>query len=408
MSNKVILTVGAAGNKAGIELIEQGVIPESKVLLINSTMRDIPDKYRHLGVCYEEGSGCGKQRNLAAELCLQSIKEGELGKRLDSFINPNDDQALIISSTEGGTGSGSTKILAKYITQVLGLSVHCFAFTGFNTDSRGLQNTIEYFQDMSSDYIVQAISNKKFLNEFNNIPKAEKAANLEFVERVKILIADGIVDSEQNIDETDMYKVTSTPGYMISGKILLNKIKNIDQFNKAIINMIDENKSLETDKSVKRLAVFLNINESTRDHIDYSFNIFKERYGTPYEIFTHIQYDDSQPEYVSFIASGMNMPLEEVKDVYKKYTEESEKVNKKKDDFFSFASGLRGNEEDSMFNMNTRKSSTSNIEQNKDSFFNEFKVKDINEANKTIDVNKIVENAKKEVKTKEQFMNENF
>ena len=40
-----IIGVGAAGNKAAINLIEKGVIEKGNVLLLNSTKKDIPDEY---------------------------------------------------------------------------------------------------------------------------------------------------------------------------------------------------------------------------------------------------------------------------------------------------------------------------------------------------------------------------
>jgi cell division GTPase FtsZ len=366
--NIKVIGMGAAGNKAGINLIEKGVLNENKVLLLNTTLKDIPADYRNNAVEFSDNAkGCGKERDLAAEICLSALRTGKLSV-LDSFVDPGDDAVIIVTSSEGGSGSGAARIVAKYMDEVIGINVHLFVFTGFEEDGRGLQNTIEYFQDVKENYMVQSISNKKFLDGPNKL-KAEKAANDDFVKRVEVLIARGIIDSDQNIDDTDLYKVTNTPGYMTIGKTYIEgKIKNVEQFNKIVSNMIDDDKSLDTEKSVKRLAVFLNVSESTRDNIDFSFSALKEKLGVPYEVFTHVQYDEEQ-EYISYIASGMQMPLEEVKAVYEKYKEESQKVNKKKDTFFDTASGLRGNDEDSMFNINRPGRRPTG---NRDSFFGSF------------------------------------
>lgn len=400
-----LIGVGAAGNKAAVLTIEEGVLTPERVMLVNSTLRDIPEDYRSLGITYENSfGGCGKERSLGAELCLASIKEGILGEKLDSFVNPDDEQVIIVSSSEGGTGSGSTKILAKYLKDVIGIPVLCFSLLGFEDDGRGLQNTVEYFQDTREDYTVQAISNKKFLDTVSgNKLKAEKLANEEFVQRLRILIGKDVRDSEQNIDETDLYKVATTEGYMVIGKTQL-KIKNVDQFNKALVDMLDENKSLETTKSTKRLAVFLNVSENTKDHIDYRFGILKDRLGVPYELFTHIQYDETQPEYIAFIASGLKMPLDEVKEVYDRYTEESSKVDKKQDTFFAFTSELRGNQEDGAFNVHRRRGITNNvnIDKRKNSFFGEFE-------DKKDEPVEIKEAPTRQVKiSKENFVKDNF
>lgn len=352
--NIKVVAIGAAGGKAAINLIEKGVLSQDRIMILNSTLRDIPESYRHLATQLSGGKGCGKERELSKQLCLKSIKDETLAG-LDSFVNPEDELVIIVSSTAGGTGSGSAPIIAKYFRDIVDIAVQCFAFTGFEEDGRELQNTIEYFQEMSDEFTVEAISNKKFLEGSNKL-KAEKAANDEFVRRVAILMGRGLIDSDQNIDETDLYKVATTEGYMTVLSTELANIKNIDQFNKAISLMLDEEKALEvSEKSIKRLAAFINAPEKMYDFIDYNFTLVKERLGTPYEVFTHVQYNEDMPVGISFIASGMKMPIEEVKDIYEKYKKESEKVNKTKDNFFDFASELRGNQEDGMFNVSGRK-----------------------------------------------------
>lgn len=390
-----VIGIGAAGNKAAINLIEKGVISEQNVKLINSTLRDIPEGYRQLAVKLSDDirGGCGKERNLAKDLSIKGIQSGSL--ELDSIMDPDDDLVIIVNSSEGGTGCGASSIIAKYMKQVVGVNVHCFVFTGFEEDSRGLQNTIEYFQDLEEGFTVEAISNKKFLDGNKNKLKAEKAANDEFANRVQILLGQMIVDSEQNIDETDLYKVSTTPGFMSIEHANLEKIKNVDNFNKVVTEMIDNSYSLDiTDSSAKRLAVILNISEKTRDYIDYGFEVIKDKFGTPFEVFTHVQYE-GEDEYICLIASGMHMPIDDVKQIYENYKLESEKVNKNKDSFFSFASNMKSKEEDSMFNMMDEKESTTS---SKEDFLNQFDVKEEKPKKK-----------KTEVKvSKEEFLKNNY
>lgn len=397
-----VLSVGAAGNKAAIELIEREVMQEENISLINSTIKDIPESYRKLAIEYENGSGCGKEKDLAASLCLNSIQSGKTGSKLDSLLEPNDIGVIVAASTSGGTGAGSAPILCKYARQVLGVPVQCFLFTGFETDVRELQNTIETIQELSEDITVQIISNKKFLKEANNNKfKAEKLANLEFVNRVKILLGCGMVDSSQNIDDTDLYKVTTTPGYMISGRTRIDKLKNVDQFNDAVIKMIDETKSLETTKSMKRLAVIINTHSNPDDinYIDYDFTVFKDKFGIPYEVFTHVQNNDEIDEEISFMAAGLKMPLDEIKDVYKKYKEQSDKVDKSKDKFFDTIGNLKGNAEDDIFNTKGKQERTNpNTQGKKSSFFNSYN--NINNNNENSINEKMI--------SKEDFMKKNF
>ena len=49
-----LIGLGAAGNKAAIEAVERGIIPCNNVMLLNSTLKDIPADYitRNGAVCY--------------------------------------------------------------------------------------------------------------------------------------------------------------------------------------------------------------------------------------------------------------------------------------------------------------------------------------------------------------------
>ena len=290
---------------------------------------------------------------------------------------------VLIASAEGGTGSGSLPILAKYYTQVLGKSVHCVIFTGFEEDSRGLQNTIELFQEIDDEYTVEVISNKKFLDKFNNKLKAEKAANEELAKKIAILVGRDIIESEQNIDETDLFKASTTPGFMMIESAQLDRIKNVNQFNQILSDMIDDTYSLDcTDRSIKRLAIILNVSERTQDVIDLQVEVIKNKLGIPYELFTHVQYDKTKEESISIIASGMNMPLEDIKDIYEKYKSQTENISTKKDGFFDFMKDIKKEDAKAAFLKNTfdisesvqEKKEVAQIIEDKKDFANQFGV----------------------------------
>jgi len=394
-----IIGTGACGNKATIDVLKEDVLSNEDVLLLNSTLRDIPEPYRKEAILFEDSpGGCGKETAIGAELAYNSLK-GEIGERIEKLVDESTDLVVVTASSGGGTGAGSLPEIAGYCTQVIGVPVLCFIFTGFEDDGRELQNTIELFQKLNENYTIQAISNKKFLLGTNNRLKAEKLANDEFVRRIRILTGIDIVDSERNMDEFDLFKSSTTPGFMTMGYIDLPKLKNEDQFNKALISVIDNDKSLDTEKSAKRLGVIINLNEESQEFIDYSFSAIKERLGHPYEIFTHIQYDSEQPEYVSFIASGMKMPMDELNAIYNKYKQESNKVNKGKDDFFEYAAKLRGNDEDAIFDSPIKRGRRNTS--NKDDFFSSFSKN--NKKSPSVKEDKVSNNINNNVTTKSKL-----
>lgn len=348
----LIIGTGAAGNKAVVNLMELGVVDKDDVLLINSTLKDVPEKYRNIAVkLSDEYDGCGKERSLSKEITDDAIKDGTL-----NFNNLPYDiyKVIIVTSMEGGTGSGSTDIIAKHLYEKQNINnIEIFAFKGFEEDVRGIQNSIEFFQDMKPIYGVQVINNAAFLKEAGgNIKKAHKLANDELARRIRVSLGQVLVASEDNVDDSDLYKVTNTTGYStIEYTTIEDKIKSTEEFNKIISEMIDSTKSLSLSPSATLIAVIINLQESSQDNIDYSFSVIREKLGEPYEIFKHIQYDKKSEEFIAIISSGMKMPIDELRNLKDKYDKRRSLINKSDDEFYTEALSMQGNSEDNRFNM---------------------------------------------------------
>lgn len=367
----LIIGIGAAGNKAVINAIEKGVIDLEDCMLINSTLNDVPAKYKDnafiLGV--NTGGGCGKERTKSKDAILEDLRAGRIPVK-QKIENARESYSFItiVSSTEGGTGSGAATMLAYYAQSVIKLPVHLVGFTGFGSDPRGLQNTMEYFEDLEQGVIMHLIRNDKFLQETRSQIKAEIAANDEFAQLLKVISGQLIVESTQNIDPRDLYKVVNTPGYEVAEYMDLdNKIRNKQDFDDALKRMCDESHSMETTPSMLRLAVVINAPENAQIYCE-DFKVLKEKYGNCFELYVHRQ-SEPDGDYIAFIASGMKMPMDEVKQIYDSYSAESEAVDKSDDDFFSKVKGMKGNPDDAMFTMNTVSEINSGSE---DDFFAKF------------------------------------
>ena len=390
MTDKILLIgTGAGGNKAAIDVVEKGIIPKDDLVLVNGTKMDVPLEYREK--CYvlekvrntengiekldiDEDGGFGKERTSAKDSTLYALKEGNLP--LKSIIAEGGYKyVVIVTSTEGGSGSGSSVIIAKYISKVckdkLGKSipVHIIGLSGFGNDPRGLQNTIEFLQDIVPGITCHIIKNDTFLYECNDSKiKAEIAANNEVCNQIKVAIGALIRESTQNIDTRDRYKVVNTPGYQqIEYKELTQKIKNKKDFENVLIDMIDNSHNMPTRVGIQRFAVIMNMNENSLLYCD-DYSVIKDRYGICYEEFTHRQSEKDMPEFIAIIASGMKMPIDEAKEILDNYNATSAKVDTEEDEFFAEIQGFKGNSRDRMFDMIPSDSTES-----EDDFFAEFK-----------------------------------
>lgn len=365
---------GAGGNKVAINLLEKEIINRKNTTLVNSTYHDIPEEYRDISIIFSENTmgGCGKERDRGKSILLSNMQSEKLN--FDSIPNPGDQMIVLCSSVEGGSGSASVTILAKYFKEVLGLNVCLILIFGFEDDVRGMQNSIEVCQELSDQYTIIGISNKKFLSDAGkNKIRAEKLANDEIARRMRIILGSDINESDHNIDETDLYKMVTMPGYMDCGYIELPKLKNINQFNDVVTAALDNSKSLDiSNPSAKRLGVIFNISDKIEDYIDLDATVIRDRFGMPYEFFYHIQYSNDGRDFIEFVASGMDMPSDEIIEVFERYKANTNMVKKTRDSFFDTIGDLRGESQDAMFNIGSESQPKKVTQASKDSFFKGF------------------------------------
>ena len=327
-----VIGVGAAGNKAAITLLEKGIIDSDDVLLINSSIRDVPEKYHSNLISFGGTHGCGKERNLAQKMIGVAIRNNQAF--LEGYLKDRPQSVIIVTSVEGGTGSGASITLGQYISKVLKLNVHMFAFTGFEDDVRGLKNTVDWFKELSNDWIVEAISNKKFLSDGVTKRQAEVLANEEFAKRMEILFGGQIQPSSANMDERDLYKVATQPGFMTIEHVNFGKLTSKEAFISGLKDIITNSKSVPTVASALLMGVIVNVQAKAQTFVNEQFDQIKEDYGTPYELFYHNQstYDN---DYLDVIISGLKIPIDYVKETYEKYSNQLAEVDSRKDSFFN-------------------------------------------------------------------------
>lgn len=399
MLNVKIIGVGAAGNKAAIKLMKEGDFSSKNTMLINSTRKDIPDEFVDNAVILSSTAnnglgGCGKERDMGRGLILRDMRTGNID--FDGFLGQETNIAVIVASTEGGTGSASAPVIAKYIKDVCHVPVIVCLFFGFNTDVRGMQNSIEVCRELPDNVGVIGISNQKFLEQANNNRiKAEQLANQKFCDIVRIITGKDLIPSSQNIDDTDLFKLVTTEGYMVIEEVTdISKVKNQKQLNEVIRETMDNSVLVDPDGGAKRIGVVYDASQSVIDNLDCDSSFICEKYGTPYEMYIHIQNSDKGGLY--WITAGMNLPIKEIQDIYQNYMNTSKEVNKDKDAFFESIMGMNGIPEDKSFNMLSFKKDPARTVEEKDAFFGQFGFSPTRKANAPQQKNEGAKDSKKE------------
>ena len=366
-----VVGCGAAGNKAVIDLMNIGYNP-AKCYLLNTTLKDVPSEYHEKVTIFGKSTnrlgGCGKERSIGKDMLMSDLKSNAID--IDSIVDHDDQAIVLVSSTEGGSGSSAVPILAKYFKKVHNMNVICVFFFGFNDDVRGMKNSIELCKELSEEYTVVGISNSKFLtgtNKFN----AERSANELFCNTIKILSGAIIQPGTQMMDDTDLYKVVTTPGYLIANTWDFQRPKTLEAYHKDFTNFLNSQGFVDPSKNpgAKRIAMIFNTPED--ENIDYTAQDLRALYGEPFEYFTHLS-DDCDGYSVSFIVSGMKLPAEEINSIYEEYMERTVKVSKDRDSFFDMIGGMESSEDERGFDMLTP-SNQKTVQAAKQDFFAELR-----------------------------------
>ena len=64
----LLIGIGAAGNKAVMTAVNEGVVKEEDAIIINSTSKDFPKDFKGKTIVLSpKDTGCGKERSIAKE-----------------------------------------------------------------------------------------------------------------------------------------------------------------------------------------------------------------------------------------------------------------------------------------------------------------------------------------------------
>ena len=338
MLQMTVFGVGAAGNKAAINLIEKNIISKEYVKLLNTSSKDIPEQYKNsdIFVPFSSGlGGCGKESSKGKAAIVNAMRKGVVD--FGELFNEDSQEVILVSSVEGGTGSGSVPQIAKFFIENE-VPTHVFALIGFQDEARGINNTLRFFKELPDGVILHTINNSFFLDYTKNYSKAEQAANDEFATEIEILRGSKLINSSQIIDDADLLKInTAQAGYMTINHIDLSGIKNVSGFNQAIIEAFDNSCYMESSSTCKLIAVIVNGSRKIKMSVDNSYEVIKRYVGTPQELFQHIQPDNDEEyvdsEYIDIIVGGMKYPEESIMDMSSKYKKLKDQLSTKRKSF---------------------------------------------------------------------------
>lgn len=335
-----VIGIGNTGNQVATLAMNELKIP---VLAINSSEKDletVPDSVPKKLISGAKGlsQGAGKNRSLAKSYLKDSIMKVLSSDDINSFLNDND-IIFIISSTGGGTGSGTAPLLASIIKSAyLDTKVILIGVLPVNNEALSAHvNTLEYLTELYS-----VLENQTYMlydnDKYAKLPSylMMEKVNREIVEDINVIRCTyNLTTRFDSIDEQDMMRLVSFPGRIVVSR--LEKIQEKDIDGKSIEDMLIDNlktnshTELQRDRKVIASGIITNLSQTLTESFDNHIPKVREFVGDPVHDFNHIFINEDRklPNNVFLILSGLTRVNDKVNKITDRIAEieDSQKVN---------------------------------------------------------------------------------
>ena len=311
-----VIGIGNTGNQIATLAMNELKIP---VLAINSSEKDletVPDSVPKKLISSTKGlsQGAGKNRSLAKSYLKESIMKVLSSDETNKFLNDMD-IIFIISSTGGGTGSGTAPLLANIIKSAYAdTKVILIGVLPVNNEALSSHvNTLEYLNELYS-----VLENQTYMlydnDKYAKLPSylMMEKVNREIVEDINVIRCTyNLTTRFDSIDEQDMMRLVSFPGRIVVSR--LEKIQEKDIDGKSIEDMLIDNlktnahAELQRDRKVIASGIIMNLSQTLTESFDNHIPKVREFVGDPIHDFNHIYINEDRklPNNVFLILSGL-------------------------------------------------------------------------------------------------------
>lgn len=336
MLNVGVIGLGNTGNQIAALAAEELKIP---AMAINSSEKDletIANKIPKILISDTEGAskGAGKNRALAKSYLKDSILSIISKEDVQTFISDLN-VLFLVSSTGGGTGSGTALLMANIISSMF-VDTHVIIVGILPVMSEALSahvNSLEYLNELYGN-----LENQTYMlydnDSLYNIPsyKMMDTINREVVKDIDVLRCTfNYTTKYDSIDEQDMKRLISFPGRIMVTRLEDLKERDLDKssIEDLLISKIKNTKhvELQRDRKVTATGIIVNLSEQVFNDFDNHIPAVREFIGDPDHDFNHlaINEDRKMPNNVFLIMSGMS----QVNDRIQKISDRIEEIEER-------------------------------------------------------------------------------
>ena len=333
-----VVGIGNAGSQVAALAAEKLKVP---VLAINSSEKDlqtIPETIPHYLMGDEKGAG--KERLAAKKFLKDSIMDILSSEQAVEVFNK--EVVFIVSSTGGGTGSGTAVVMADVIREVYAnTKVILVGILPTLKEALSTQvNTIEYMKELYET----VVDGTYMIYDNEKLAKLPSTVMMQKINRSIVDDIDVIRGTYQHptrfasIDEKDAGNIISTVGRIVIVSLRNLKEKDIDEvtLEDLLIEQFKTNThcEIQRDKIVKRTGVISLLSERLNERFDTNLTEVQKFIGTPVESFEHtvINEDRQLENCVFLIAAGLTQINDRIRRINDRIEEINEQQQQREDD----------------------------------------------------------------------------
>lgn len=311
-----IIGLGNTGNQVAALAQERLKVP---VVAINSSEKDLESvpqiKVRRLIKKKDgESAGAGKDRSLAKQYLKDSVMDLLKDEEINEIIMGLD-VVFVVSSTGGGTGSGTAPILTNLISERFA-DTKCIMIGVLPVNNEAYSshvNTLQYL-----DELYNVLSNQTYMlydnDKLAGLPSYQllEKVNNEIVSDIDVLRCTYNTKTQyDSIDDRDMTRLIS-----FSGRIMVSRLEGFQEkdcdnqtIEDMIITNIKKNCHVESQRDHKVMAtgIITNLSDALTSDFDNNIPKVREFVGDPVHAFAHIKVNEDRkdPNNVFFIETGL-------------------------------------------------------------------------------------------------------
>lgn len=343
MKSVAVIGIGKCGNQIAAN-VERRAGSLIDCVYINSSQQDLIDVVPEGSSSYQrkigdiEDEGTGGDRKLA-KILLQEDLAPILNDNIEMLRDKK--YVFIVSSTDGGTGSGLSPLVYGSLTGAKQKYSAKFILTGvlpiIDASPLALRNTLGYLNEIQEAKALKGATYMMYDTSMSN-----KKSPDDKRQDVNDTIADDIIEFTRinihksrfnNIDECDLETLMNVPGRVIIFRAKGITEKQLDDKTIESILINAEKRSLHAeinrDKIIRSLGIITYLSSDVNQHINEGWSELRSYLGQPLSIYSNIavqEVDNDENNNIIIIATGLSQISDRLDKVNKVIDDNTEAI----------------------------------------------------------------------------------